>query len=72
MKKQMTLGIAAAAIVVLVGTPAMATAAPKDSTTNPHGQTNGAVINPFTANGGALDTISGKTNGAVINPFKAN
>ena len=72
MKKQMTLGIAAAAIVVLVGTPAMATAAPKDSTTNPFGRTNGAVINPFTSTNGDQTDRYAKTNGAVINPFTAN
>ena len=60
MKKQMTMGIAVAAVVVLLGTPAIATAAPKESTTNPHGMTNGAVTNPF------------KANGDVTNPFTAN
>jgi len=69
MKKQMTVGIAAAAVVVLLGTPAMATAASKDSTTNPYGRTNGAVINPFKANGDVTNPYGSKTSGDQIDPF---
>ena len=49
MKKQIRLGLAAAAVVTLLSVPAVATAAQDGSTTNPF-TTNGSVVNPFKGN----------------------
>ncbi|WP_109209691.1 MULTISPECIES: hypothetical protein [Microbacterium] len=58
MKKQMFTGLAAGAVVALLSAPIAASAVPKEYSTDPHGRTNGAVINPHS-----------KTNGETTNPF---
>ena len=70
MKKQIRLGLAAAAVVTMLGAPAVATAAPDGAEINPHSKTNGSIVNPFETN----DMINphGMTNGSVVNPFKGN
>jgi hypothetical protein len=50
MKKQIELGLVAAAIVTLLSAPAVASAAPDGSEINPHGRTNGSAITPLADN----------------------
>ncbi|KAF2415213.1 hypothetical protein B1729_00700 [Microbacterium sp. B35-04] len=69
MKKKMIAGIAAGSLVALLSAPLAASAAPREYTTDPHGMTNGSVINPFGKTNGDTTNPYGSTNGETTNPF---
>lgn len=84
MKKQLIMGIAAAAVVALLGTPAIAAAADGStpdrytrtngvSTPDRYARTNdGSTTDRFARTNGVVPNPFGRTNGVVPNPFKAN